>query len=135
MPKKKQVWASWNYMSDRESGETRDVTVSYWMNRLQNLDHSKPVFVTLNPFQAPRGDKTFAKYIYDHPQFDAPALSAKKQLASIQGVNNTWFCGAWNGHGFHEDGLVSGLRVAKALGAVLPWDEHMQSHSVLEAAE
>ncbi|QDG77517.1 NAD(P)/FAD-dependent oxidoreductase [Labrenzia sp. PHM005] len=135
MPKKKQVWASWNYMSDRDAGETQDVTVSYWMNRLQNLDRSKPVFVTLNPFQAPREDKTFAKYIYDHPQFDAGALAAKKQLHHIQGVNNTWFCGAWNGHGFHEDGLVSGLNVAKALGAVLPWEQQHEPYSVLEAAE
>ncbi|WP_420415187.1 NAD(P)/FAD-dependent oxidoreductase [Roseibium sp.] len=135
MPKKKQVWASWNYMSDRDAGETRDVTVSYWMNRLQNLDRSKPVFVTLNPFQAPREDKTFAKYIYDHPQFDAGALAAKKQLHHIQGVNNTWFCGAWNGHGFHEDGLVSGLNVAKTLGAVLPWEQQHEPYSVLEAAE
>jgi hypothetical protein len=135
MPKKKQVWASWNYMSDQDAGETRDVTVSYWMNRLQNLDRSKPVFVTLNPFQAPREDKTFEKYIYDHPQFDAGALTAKKQLHRIQGVNNTWFCGAWNGHGFHEDGLASGLKVAKALGAVLPWEHQSAPSPFLEAAE
>lgn len=135
MPKKQKVWASWNYMSDRDAGETRDVTVSYWMNRLQNLDRSKPVFVTLNPFQAPREDKTFAKYIYDHPQFDAGALAAKQQMDRIQGINNTWYCGAWNGHGFHEDGLASGLKVARALGAVLPWETKPQSAPILEAAE
>ena len=135
MPKKQKVWASWNYMSDRDAGETRDVTVSYWMNRLQNLDRSKPVFVTLNPFQAPREDKTFAKYIYDHPQFDAGALEAKQQMDRIQGVNNTWYCGAWNGHGFHEDGLASGLKVAKALGAILPWERQLEQAPILEAAE
>ncbi|MEP3047364.1 MAG: FAD-dependent oxidoreductase [Roseibium sp.] len=135
MPRRKQVWASWNYMSDREAGETRDVTVSYWMNRLQTLDHNKPVFVTLNPFEAPDETKTFAKYIYDHPQFDASALAAKKRLSEIQGVNNTWYCGAWGGHGFHEDGLVSGLKVAKALGAVLPWESSDTSQMVLQAAE
>ncbi|MEM9635636.1 MAG: FAD-dependent oxidoreductase [Pseudomonadota bacterium] len=135
MPKRKRVWASWNYMSDRDAGETRDVTVSYWMNRLQNLDHSKPVFVTLNPYQAPRGEKTFAKYVYDHPQFDGPSLAAKRRLHEIQGVNGTWFCGAWGGHGFHEDGLVSGLQVAKALGAHLPWETSRSQHQFLEAAE
>lgn len=135
MPKRKRVWASWNYMSDREAGETRDVTVSYWMNRLQNLDRRKPVFVTLNPFTAPDPDKTFAKYVYDHPQFDAKALAAKRQLDDIQGVNNTWFCGAWSGHGFHEDGLASGLKVAKALGAVLPWERGEPETFVMEAAE
>eukprot|EP00903_Cladosiphon_okamuranus_P001545 g1543.t1 len=135
MPKSKRVWASWNYMSDREAGETRDVTVSYWMNRLQNIDRSKPVFVTLNPFKAPREDLTFAKFVYDHPQFDAAALAAKKRLAEIQGVNNTWYCGAWRGHGFHEDGLASGLDVARALGAHLPWDKEPEQTAFLDAAE
>ncbi|MES0882229.1 NAD(P)/FAD-dependent oxidoreductase [Roseibium sp. SCP14] len=135
MPKRKRVWASWNYMSDRDAGETRDVTVSYWMNRLQNLDHSKPVFVTLNPYQAPCAEKTFARYVYDHPQFDAPSLAGKNRLQEIQGVNRTWFCGAWGGHGFHEDGLVSGLKVAKALGAHLPWETSQLQHQFLEAAE
>ncbi|WP_299470677.1 FAD-dependent oxidoreductase [uncultured Roseibium sp.] len=135
MPKRKKIWSSWNYMSDREAGETQDVTVSYWMNRLQDIDRSKPVFVTLNPFKAPQDDKTFAKYVYDHPQFDAHALSAKKRLADIQGVNNTWFCGAWNANGFHEDGLASGLSVAKRLGARLPWEETPGSADFLEAAE
>lgn len=136
MPRNTKVWASWNYMSDRDAGETRDVTVSYWMNRLQNLDRSKPVFVTLNPFEAPAPDKTFAKYVYDHPQFDAKALAAKQQLARIQGVNNTWYCGAWAGHGFHEDGLASGLRVARALGATVPWDRRpAEQAAFLEAAE
>jgi len=135
MPKSKRVWASWNYMSDREAGETRDVTVSYWMNRLQNIDRSKPVFVTLNPFQAPHEDRTFAKYVYDHPQFDARALAAKNRLEEIQGVNNTWYCGAWRGHGFHEDGLASGLDVARALGARLPWDREEPQPQFLDAAE
>ena len=135
MPKRKKVWSSWNYLSDRDAGETRDVTVSYWMNRLQNIDRSKPVFVTLNPFEAPSPDKTFSKYIYDHPQFDAAALSAKKRMHEIQGVNNTWYCGAWNGHGFHEDGLASGLAVAKRLGAQLPWEKASPDTAFLEAAE
>lgn len=135
MPKRKSVWSSWNYMSDRDAGETRDVTVSYWMNRLQKIDRSKPVFVTLNPFRKPREDLTFAKYIYDHPQFDAGALAAKKRLGDIQGVNNTWYCGAWKGHGFHEDGLASGIDVARALGAHIPWEQKSVPDAFLDAAE
>jgi predicted NAD/FAD-binding protein len=135
MPKRKRVWASWNYMSDRDAGETRDVTVSYWMNRLQNIDRSRPVFVTLNPFKAPREHLTFARYVYDHPQFDAGALAARKRLAEIQGVNNTWYCGAWMGNGFHEDGLSSGLAVARALGARLPWEAPQEAPAFLDAAE
>ncbi|PVB63793.1 FAD-dependent oxidoreductase [Labrenzia sp. 011] len=135
MPRNKRVWASWNYMSDRDAGETRDVTVSYWMNRLQNIDPAKPVFVTLNPFKAPREDRTFARYVYDHPQFDAAALSAQKRLTDIQGVGNTWFCGAWTGNGFHEDGLRSGLAVARALGAQVPWELPVSDNCFLDAAE
>ena len=136
MPQRKQVWASWNYMSETEAGETKDVTVTYWMNRLQNLDRSKPVFVTLNPFSAPDPDKTFAHFSYDHPQFDAPAQKAKRRLQEIQGQRNTWFCGAWCGHGFHEDGLASGLAVARALGAEIPWDRGQVSQPpALVAAE
>ncbi|MBN9670428.1 NAD(P)/FAD-dependent oxidoreductase [Roseibium aggregatum] len=135
MPRHKSVWASWNYMSDRNAGETRDVTVSYWMNRLQDIDREKPVFVTLNPFEPPREDRTFAKYVYDHPQFDASALAAKKRLNDIQGVNGIWYCGAWQGNGFHEDGLVSGLAVAKALGANVPWENEPPAQAFLDAAE
>ncbi|MTI46052.1 hypothetical protein JM93_00302 [Roseibium hamelinense] len=134
MPKRKRVWASWNYMSTLETEAGGDVMVSYWMNRLQNIDKSKPVFVTLNPPAAPEDDKTFARFVYDHPQFDAGALAAKKRLDEIQGQNRTWFCGAWAGHGFHEDGMASGLNVARALGASLPWDTAGQT-PVLEAAE
>lgn len=122
MPKRRRVWASWNYLSDSDEGKTRDVTVSYWMNRLQSLDPARPLFVTLNPFRPPQDDKIFARYVYDHPQFDSAALAARARLFEIQGVNNTWFCGAWQGHGFHEDGMASGLKVARALGARVPWD-------------
>ena len=66
---------------------------------------------------------TFGEYEYDHPQFDAAALAAQKRLAMIQGARNTWYCGAYHGHGFHEDGLRSGLAVAERLGASIPWRE------------
>lgn len=122
MPKRKRVWSSWNYMARTDAEAGTDVSVSYWMNLLQNLDRNRPLFVSLNPPEAPREDLTFARFTYDHPQFDAGALAAQKELPQIQGTNNLWFCGAWGGHGFHEDGLVSGLKVARALGAVLPWD-------------
>ncbi|TYC50391.1 FAD-dependent oxidoreductase [Rhodobacterales bacterium] len=135
MPRRKNVWASWNYMSDQDAGATRDVTVSYWMNRLQNLDPDRPVFVTLNPYKAPLESKTFARYTYDHPQFDESALRAKERLADIQGRNGTWFCGAWTGNGFHEDGLSSGLAVAKALGARIPWENAADRPAFLDAAE
>ena len=114
MPKRKRVWASWNYLT--HDGDAKGLmTVSYWMNRLQNIDPSKPLFVTLNPPTPPAADKTFGHYVYDHPQFDSAALAAQNRLPSVQGSNRAWFCGAWTGFGFHEDGLQSALRVVEGL--------------------
>lgn len=114
MPKRKHVWASWNYLT--HDGDAKgQMTVSYWMNRLQNIHPSKPLFVTLNPPTPPAADKTFGHYVYDHPQFDAAALAAQNRLSSVQGSQRAWFCGAWTGFGFHEDGLQSALRVIEGL--------------------
>ena len=115
MPKRQSVWSSWNYISQDVNGRDPVMSVSYWMNRLQNIDYDKPVFVTLNPARPPAADKTFGHYVYDHPQFDAAAIQAQKKLSLIQGINRTWFCGAWCGFGFHEDGLQSALRICKAI--------------------
>jgi predicted NAD/FAD-binding protein len=120
MPKRKAAWASWNFLRQGDDGE-RLCAVSYWMNELQGIDPAKPLFVTLNPPFEPRPELTFGRYSYDHPQFDSAALAARKQLPEIQGTQRTWFCGAWTGHGFHEDGLRSGLEVAAGLGCVAPW--------------
>jgi predicted NAD/FAD-binding protein len=89
------------------------------MNRLQNLRTRRPVFVTLNPIREPRGE--VQRFSYSHPQFDRAAVDAQARLPMIQGLRHTWFAGAWCGHGFHEDGLRSGLSVAEALGAPAPW--------------
>ncbi len=124
MPRRKLVWSSWNYMSRTRPGPTEDagpVSVTYWMNKLQNIDRRDPLFVSLNPAAPPRADLEIARFDYDHPQFDRAALAAQAQLAEIQGRAGTWFCGAWCGHGFHEDGLTSALEVAERLGAPAPW--------------
>ncbi|WP_417769924.1 NAD(P)/FAD-dependent oxidoreductase [Stappia sp.] len=122
MPRRNRVWASWNYLASSDPGAPyRDASVSYWMNRLQNLPDDKPLFISLNPVERPRDDLTFATFEYDHPQFDAGAIAAQKALGQIQGAGNIWFCGAWCGYGFHEDGLVAGLAVAEAIGCEIPW--------------
>lgn len=123
MPKRRRVWSAWNYHASSSGDGTRDVAVTYWMNRLQGIDSDKPLFVTLNPDREPATDKVFAEFSYDHPQFGSEMVTVQRRLAAIQGENNTWFAGAWTGYGFHEDGLVSGLSAAKALGATLPWEE------------
>ncbi|MCE8009011.1 FAD-dependent oxidoreductase [Aestuariivita sp.] len=122
MPKRKKVWAAWNYISSGRSAKTRvGVSVSYWMNKLQNIDKATPLFITLNPASPPDPDKVFLRTVYDHPQFDAAALEARKRLPDVQGTGRIWFAGAWTGYGFHEDGLRSGLEAAQAFGAGVPW--------------
>lgn len=111
MPKLEKVWSSWNYLHQLDKEDNSGVTVSYWMNRLQNINNKHPLFVTLDPPWPPADDLTFGHYVYDHLQFDAAAMTAQKKLPSIQGIRNTWFCGAWAGYGFHEDGLQSAWAV------------------------
>jgi predicted NAD/FAD-binding protein len=120
MPKRKPVWASWNYLGRRQDADKLHVT--YWMNRLQGLTDAPPLFVTLNPAVEPAAGTVLREEIYQHPQFDAGAMRAQTDLWSLQGRRRTWFCGAWFGAGFHEDGLQSGLAAAEQLGGVRrPW--------------
>jgi predicted NAD/FAD-binding protein len=122
MPKRKRAWSSWNYLSESGDSDTRLVCLTYWMNMLQNIDRRFPVFVTLNPHREPKPESVVARFDYEHPIFDQAALDAQKKLWSIQGVNRTWFCGAYFGHGFHEDGLQAGLAVGEQLsGVTRPW--------------
>jgi uncharacterized protein len=119
MPQRKAAWAAWNVLDNGKPDS--DLCVSYWMNALQDIDPHRPLFVTLNPVVEPDPAMVFGRYTYAHPQYDQQALQAQKRLPSVQGEGGLWFCGAWTGYGFHEDGLVSGLRVAARLGAQMPW--------------
>lgn len=124
MPARRAAWASWNYLTDssQASGSPEDISVTYWMNRLQDLPEQHPLFVTLNPTTEPREGKILRSFLYDHPVFNLDSIAAQEQLWSLQGRQNTWFCGAYFGYGFHEDGLQSGLAVAEQLGGKLrPW--------------
>ncbi len=120
MPKRKSVWSSWNYLA-RDTDDGAAVSVTYWMNELQAIDKSRPLFVSLNPPTPPAPELTFQIFDCDHPQFDAAALVAQRRLHLVQGVRRTWYCGAYAGYGFHEDGLTSGLEIAERLGAKIPW--------------
>ena len=121
MPRRRAAWSAWNYLRSSEAGGETEVSITYWMNRLQGIDPQRPLFVSLNPTTEPREELVFGEWTFDHPQFDGPALSARARLDDIQRVRNTSFAGAWTGHGFHEDGLRSGLDAALALGATVPW--------------
>jgi len=121
MPRRRPLWSAWNYLRTG-SGTEADLSLTYWMNRLQPLPTSTDFFVTLNPMHAFAPETIRHVIDYEHPVFDARAMAAQHGMGGIQGVRRTWFAGAWLGHGFHEDGLQSGLEVAERLGAPhRPW--------------
>jgi len=116
MPKRRRCWASWVYHSDG-NGDDAAITMSYWMNRLQNIDRNYPLFVTLNPERAIPEEHTFNEHMFTHPVFDQAAVAAQPRVKAMQGARNIWFCGAYLGYGFHEDGHASGLQVANGVNA------------------
>jgi predicted NAD/FAD-binding protein len=121
MPKREAAWASWVYRADGIDDE-HAITVSYWMNSLQGIDRRYPLFVTLNPAMPIAPEMIFDDYNFRHPIFDARAIDAQSKIETVQGNRNTWFCGAYLRHGFHEDGLASAVNVAARLGAHPPWE-------------
>lgn len=130
MPKNRKLWSSWNYLRGRtgERHNQESLAVSYWMNKLQPLKTDEPLIVTLNPPVEPEEGSIHCSFLYDHPVFDKNAMAAQQELYKLQGQNHTWFCGAYFGFGFHEDGLQSGLAVAEALGDVRrPWQVENES--------
>ncbi|TQS70304.1 FAD-dependent oxidoreductase [Rhodobacteraceae bacterium] len=116
MPKRKACWSSWVYQSNGD-GVSPELGVTYWMNRLQNIPDSDPLFVTLNPQVDLDPAKIYDTETFAHPVFDGPAIAAQKTIAAMQGQRRTWFAGAWLRHGFHEDGFASAMRVARGLRA------------------
>jgi len=116
LPKRRRAWAAWNYERAIERmREQTSVCVHYLINRLQPLPFETPVLVSLNPVRDPRPATVHGEFEYSHPVFDQAAIAAQRRVPSLQGVGNTWYCGAWTRYGFHEDGLTSGLAVVEAL--------------------
>lgn len=122
MPASRKCWASWVYLSDGKKDTGPSVSLSYWMNNLQPLATETPVLVTLNPGRRPREDLIYDEHEFSHPVFDLKAIRAQQRLHKVQGKDNMWFCGAYQRYGFHEDGLLSAVNVAKALGSNIPWE-------------
>ena len=117
LPAKRKAWSAWNYQSN--AAPTPKVCVHYLLNVLQPLPCTTPVIVSLNPLDEPDQATVLASFDYAHPVFDEGAIAAQQRLATFQGMQGTWFAGAWTGYGFHEDGLKSGLAVAAALCALM----------------
>ena len=110
LPRQKRAWAAWNYHILKNKTDTAALT--YNMNILQNLKTTRTYNVTLNNTAAIDPDKIIKKIKYMHPRFSLEAVKAQKRHSEISGVNNTFYCGAYWKYGFHEDGVVSGLKAA-----------------------
>ena len=121
LPRHKRARASWNYHADECSLATTGIAVTYDLTILQKLDAKQPVMVTVNPPRPVDPDLVLREFVYAHPGFDDAAIGAQARLAEIQGLQNTWYAGAWTRYGFHEDGLLSGMAVAQDFGIEAPW--------------
>lgn len=125
LPHRRRAWSAWNFFSPRRDLTDEPVSLSYLINKLQPLPFATPVVVTMNPQPeakfAPDPRTVIAEFEYDHPVFLEGSDEAKGRVVALQGQRRTWFCGAWTRYGFHEDGLLSAVNVAKQFGAEIPW--------------
>lgn len=120
LPKRRRAWAAWNYERAAHGADgvaPGSVCLHYLLNRLQPLPFRSPVLVSLNPVREPHAGTVLGEFNYAHPVLDATAIAAQPRVDALQGVKQTWYCGAWTRHGFHEDGLMSGEAVCDALRA------------------
>jgi uncharacterized protein len=120
LPRSRRAWASWNYLLDDCTLPSQRVSLSYHMNRLQALDEPRDYVVTLNPTREPRPGTRHRRMTYTHPTYTPEALASQARLDELNGRNRTYFAGAYQRYGFHEDGLWSAVRVAAHLGVRWP---------------
>ncbi|MES2801892.1 MAG: FAD-dependent oxidoreductase [Bdellovibrionota bacterium] len=119
MPQKTKCWASWNVQAQLGTAESDKVSLTYLLNRLQPLNTDKNLLLTLNPSRQPKN--TLFNVSYDHPKFDQKAIDAQSEIPHIQGIDGVYFAGAWTRYGFHEDGLLSAVNVARYFDIATPW--------------
>ncbi|TVP85955.1 MAG: FAD-dependent oxidoreductase [Thioalkalivibrio sp.] len=123
MPASRRVWASWNYLTQRQGLDDQQVSVSYYMNSLHRLNRRQDYVISLNPWREPHPTTVLGEYHWRHPVMDTAAVAAQARLPGVQGENGIYIAGAWTGFGFHEDGLRSAVEVARRLGCAPPWED------------
>ncbi|MBP7253217.1 MAG: NAD(P)-binding protein [Alphaproteobacteria bacterium] len=121
MPQRKKAWASWVYHCQGKADAGQSVSLSYWMNNLQPLATDQPLIVTLNPGREPDRRLVHNDYVFEHPVFNAAAVSNQSAIEAIQGCDRLWFCGAYQRYGFHEDGLGSAVKMVERMGIYPQW--------------
>ena len=116
LPSRPAAWAAWNYERAADNHkESSRVCLHYLLNKLQPMPFNQAIVESLNPVRPIARSRILAEFEYSHPVFDLAAIEAQKRVPQLQGEQHTWYCGAWTGYGFHEDGLKSGLAAAQAL--------------------
>lgn len=119
LPPDRKLWASWNFMRAPGQSDARPVSVSYYMNRLQNLQSERDYIVTLNPGTAIPEDEVINRTTLTHPLYSFASMQTQPKLRANNGTGNTWFCGSYFGYGFHEDAVRSAVEVAQGFGIEL----------------
>jgi len=125
MPNKINAWSSWNSISKKDLTKT---CVTYWLNKLQNLDTNKNYFLTLNPITKIKDSKIIKKINFTHPYLNNKSFEMQNRLKDLQGKKRVWFSGSYFGYGFHEDGLKSSLEMLKQFEGNYG-DLHIQRYS------
>jgi len=126
MPRERRAWASWNWYSATSDMTKAMLMLTYRINSLQELPPGTPTLMeTLNRDRDPAAGTLLAALSFEHPMYSREAVTAQSRLDRIQGVDRLWFAGAWTRYGFHEDGLLSGMRAAEALGVSVPWGHEL----------
>lgn len=116
LPKRKAAWASWNYLLEyREDEQQRLPSLTYNMNILQHVQSEHTFCVTLNSTEQIDPSKILRSFTYHHPVFTMESIAAQQRKDEVQGIQGTWFCGAYWYNGFHEDGVRSALDVVQGL--------------------
>ncbi len=128
MPQNQRCWSAWNVYGRTNLQAESKVSLTYYINRLQPLPSANNYFVTLNPNN--EIDCAIKQFSYSHPLFDQNAIRAQRELASIQGNGGVYFAGAWSRYGFHEDGLLSAVKVAQLFNVEIPWQTTAKSLEV-----
>lgn len=115
MPRRRRAWSSWNALLAEDGLSDDPIGVTYWMNRLQGLPGAQQWFLSLNPPTPPARESVVYETEYMHPQYTSATIAAQQRLPAIQGRGGVWWAGAWTAYGFHEDGLLSGLRAVAGI--------------------
>ena len=119
MPPSKSAWACWNYVKNKDSDDGDDVSLTYYMNRLQGLKTKNNYLVTLNPTKKIPNEKKIYETVYTHPKYTQASISTQDKIKKVNGSNHLYFCGSYCRYGFHEDGVISAVNVAKELDCKL----------------